>query len=153
MPVKNRPCTDEFVVDMKKIYGDVNDIVRGPPSHAEYQAYRELCANLFGRPKQDGGREIPELEGTFKGYLSIGADQRYEIQFIVVGGDFLEWSLPLKYVPKCRIWFVKENDETERLIAMTDVTKMSDDEFEDLNKTVIPRIREEYPHGHFEWQE
>ena len=152
MSVENRPYHDDFFdVDMKMIYGDVNGIVRDPPSQAELMELQLLCARLWGE-ERDGRRVIPELESKLKGHLRIGADQHYEIRYAPAGGQFLQW-VPLRYVPKCRIWLVRENGETEALIAMTDVTKMPDDEFADLNKTVIPRILEVYPHGHFEWQE
>ncbi len=150
MRVKSRPHHVGFLEDVKKILGDKDGVVSPRPSQAQNLEYLVLCANLWGEMR-GGRRVIPELESKLKDHLRTAAGQLYEIRYAPWGAESLElipW--PPKLVRKYRIWFVRENDGTERLMAMTDVKTITDRGFQDFDEVVCPRILEDYPGGRTE---
>jgi hypothetical protein len=153
MRVQSRPHHVGFLEDVKKILGDKDGVVSPRPSQAQNLEYLVLCANLWGEIR-GGKRVIPELESDLKDHLRTEADQLYEIRYAPWGAESLElMPWPSKFVQKYRIWFVRENDGTERLMAMTDVKTITDRGFQDFDEVVGPRILEAYPSSRIERQE
>lgn len=152
MTVEGRPHHEGFLEDVKRILGDIDGVVNSRPSRAQFEEYKQLCVLLWGKRK---GSEvvIPELQSKLKDHLRTQTDQLYEIRYAGWGEQILEYLPWPKRVPKCRIWFVKENDGIERLITMTDVTTTAEGYFPDLNDSVIPRIQDEYPGSCIEQEE
>lgn len=150
MSVAARPHHDAFEVDLKKIYGDRDGIVSDRPSRPQLEELRMLCMKLWGTIDKHGKRVIPELISEHKGDLRTEAGTVYELRYAPWGGQLLE-MLPPKFVPKCRIWFVREDDGIERLIAMPPVATPTDGAFQDLEEVVMPRLLEDYPRSRVEW--
>ncbi len=149
MSVAARPHHDAFESDLKRIYGDRDGVVSDRPSRPQLEELKMLCTKLWGTIDKHGKRVIPELISEHKGDLRTAADTVYEVRYAPWGGQLLE-MFPPKFVPKCRIWFIREDNGIERLIAMTTVASPTDDTFQDFEEVVMPRILEDYPYSRVE---
>ena len=142
MPVRVRRVDERFLDDMKRTLGDVDNVLRSPPSRAELEEYQQLCGLLWGFTDDD--QRLPELESELAAYLRVQSGETIEIRYTCWGGQFLDFLPWPQRVPRCRIWLLKQ-DGLEYLIAMTDVSQIEDGHFPDLTGTVAPRTKTLYP--------
>lgn len=134
-----------FAEDVKAILGDESGARRAPPSRAEREEYRQLCALLWGRDGDGPMDQRPPLESALAGHLHTQGGETIEIRYADWGGQhvaILPWP---RRVPECRLWFLKQGAESEYLIAMLDVTGVAAGHFPDLTAIVGPRLRALFP--------
>jgi hypothetical protein len=141
-----RSSDPRFLDDIKKILGDMDGVLRTPPTRGELEAYGRLCGLLWGYA---GGNPGPaELESVLAGHLRLRAE-RIEVQFAHWGGELVELLPVPKRTPPCRIWMLKQG-RTEYLIAMTNAEGIPEGHYPELNAVVGPRARERFPGSYIE---